>query len=119
MLDHIPHLEPEPSPASRTETFPAISEAIPVQETLGNVLITIDRPAFLEGYFHGYNSYMRVGRYLPLTATLLRDVLLKRSLEHPTDQPGLWSTGYVVGWVTALQGLPRRQRFCSLDQAPT
>lgn len=57
------------------------------QETLGNTLITIDHPKFLEGYLAGYTNYTQVGSYLPHSGTMLRDVLLARCTSQP-NQPG-------------------------------
>jgi hypothetical protein len=118
MLDHSmqpPSLDQSSAtPNERVAPSPS-SEAVP-QEILGNALIMVDHSTFLDGYLHGYRAYTRVGRYLPLTASILRDVLLKRCLEQP-DQTSLWNTGYLVGWITAMQQLPRRQRLCPLERA--
>ena len=107
-------LDPMTQPASTAPDRP--SPSFP-REMLGNTLITIDHPKFLDGYLDGYTQYTQIGSYLPHSGTTLREVLLERCTSQP-GQPGAASTGYVLGWITALQGLPRRQRLCPLETAP-
>ena len=83
--------------------------AVPPEHiTLGNALLSIRDPTFLEGYTCGYRHYSHYERTKPLTDKVIKG-LVKR--EH-TGRSEAWRAGFIMGWLTATHGIPRIRHFC-------
>jgi hypothetical protein len=80
------------------------------QMTLGNALLTIADPLFLEGYTRGFREYCRYDGKEQLSDVNIRRMLKRR--QHNTTRSEMWNVGYVMGWITATHGIPRLRHFC-------
>jgi hypothetical protein len=80
------------------------------QVTLGNALLTIADPLFLEGYSRGFREYGRYDSTEPLSDVSIRALLRKR--QRNTTHAEMWNVGYVMGWITATHGIPRLRHYC-------
>ncbi|HEY7415660.1 MAG TPA: hypothetical protein VH593_10745 [Ktedonobacteraceae bacterium] len=78
--------------------------------TLGNALITIHHPTFFEGYTSGFRHYRRSDYQQPLTDTAIQHLLERPFTEHCE----MWRAGFLMGWLTAIHGLPRLQHSCKI-----
>ena len=78
--------------------------------TLGNALLTIHDPQFLEGYTRGFREYCRYDAQTPLSDSSIRALLRKR--QHNKTRSEMWNVGYVMGWITSTHGIPRVRHFC-------
>ncbi len=78
--------------------------------TLGNALLIIHDPLFLEGYTRGFREYCRSDSMTPLTDTSIGALIKKR--QHNKTRSEMWNAGYVMGWITATHGIPRLRHFC-------
>jgi hypothetical protein len=80
------------------------------QVTLGNALLTIGDPLFLEGYTRGFREYCRYDCTEPLSDIRIRRMMRKR--QRNTTHAEMWNVGYVMGWITATHGIPRLRHLC-------
>lgn len=78
--------------------------------TLGHALLTVKDPQFLDGYTAGYLRYCRQDVMQSLSDTSIVALLVGRL--HDSMHTTMWQAGYVLGWITAAQGLPRVQHVC-------
>ena len=78
--------------------------------TLGNALLTIGDPLFLEGYTRGFREYCRYDYMKPLSDVSIRRMLRRR--QHNTTRSEMWNVGYVMGWISATHGISRLRHFC-------
>lgn len=78
--------------------------------TLGNALIAIHNPTFFEGYTSGFLRYCRSDSQHPLTDTAIKQLLERQFTAHSET----WRAGFLMGWLTAMHGLPRIQHSCKI-----